>query len=161
MLNFNGLQGPESGIASALEEPSRSLAQDSAITSSSAKTRLEQQAAIIILLDQHDDIILAYLKFARSLNRNLYYLSGYGSLSKDQVLAVCALRDCNDNEIKAWLKQARKFGETAELALELQELTLTSKRLWTIQTPSRRYRSRAWLCRPFFIRAITRDFAFS
>ena len=164
MTNFNRLQWSTSGLAHALDEPFplSPLAKTPATRiifspqNSGARTRSEQQAAITILLDQHDDIIFAYLRFARSLNRNVHYLSGHGSLSSDQVLAVGALRDCNDDEIKAWLKQARELCETAGLALELQELTLSSKQFWTVHTSSSRYPSRAWLCVPFFSRAIKR-----
>lgn len=146
MTNLYRLQSSTSGLAHALDEPSPLSPQNNpairnpTITISpqnnGARTRPEQQAAITILLDQQDDIIFAYLRFARSLNRNVnvQYFSGHGSLSSDQVLAVCALRDCNDNEIRAWLKQARELCETAGLALELQKLTLGSKQFWTIQT---------------------------
>lgn len=130
MTNFNRLQWSTSGLAHALEGPSSLSPQNPAariLISPQNDNRSEQQAAIAILLDQQDESIFAYLRFARSLNRNVYYLSGQGSLSSDQVSAVCALRDCNDHEIRAWLKQARKLCEIAGLALELQELTSTSK----------------------------------
>ena len=179
MTSFNKLQRSTSGLAHALDEPpslSPPLAQNNAERgafrnstigispqNNGARTRPEHQAAITILLDQQDDIIFAYLRFARSLNRNVnvQYFSGHGSLSSDQVLAVCALRDCNDNEIKAWLKQARELCETAELALELQELTLSSKPVWTVQISSRRYPSRAWLYISFYNRSIKRVSALS
>lgn len=145
MTSFNRLQQSTLGLAHALEDPfplSPPLVQNPAISITispqynGVRTRPEQHAAITILLDQQDDIIFAYLRFARSLNRNVnvQYFSCHGSLSSDQVLAVCALRDCDDNEIKAWLKQARELCETARLALELQKLTLGSKQSWTIQT---------------------------
>lgn len=125
MTNFNRLQWSTSGLAHAPNEPSLLSPQNPATKTFISPHRAwrEQQAAINILLDQQDDIIFAYLRFARSLNRNIYYFSGHGSLSSDQILAVCALRDCSDNEIKAWLEQARKLCETAGLALKLQELT--------------------------------------
>ncbi len=107
MLNLDGLQGPHSGLAHALDEPSFSL--DPGLL---ATARVELQKAITTLLHQHDDIIFAYLRFARSSNQNTHYSSGHGSLSSAQFLAVWALRDCADDEIRTWLEEARKLCET-------------------------------------------------
>ncbi|KAF6219497.1 hypothetical protein HO133_003965 [Letharia lupina] len=107
-MGFDDLQRPVSGLAHALDRPSPSLAQNS------ATTRLEPQKAITILLDQHDKIIFAYLRLARSLSPSLHYFPGHGSLSSDQVLAVGALRDYADDKIRTWLEQARKLSSDTE-----------------------------------------------
>ena len=106
MLNLDGLQGPHSELANALDEPSFSL--DLGLF---ATARVDQKA-ITTLLHQHDDIIFAYLRFARSSNQNTHYSSGHGSLSSAQFLAVCALRDCADDEIRISLEEARELCET-------------------------------------------------
>lgn len=95
-------QNPRSAIRASILSPRHS---------DCAKTHSEQQAAITILLDQHDDNIFAYLRFARSLHHNFRYSPGHGSLSREQVLAVCTLRDCTDDEIRTQLDLARKLGE--------------------------------------------------
>ena len=76
--------------------------------------------AITVLLNYPDDIVFAYIKFARSLHQNLYYSPGHRSLSREQVLAVSALRDCSDDEISTWLNQARKLSEIVAYLLKLQ-----------------------------------------
>ena len=120
-------QAPDSGLAYALDQASRLSAQNSLSLDSLDKATAgsERQKAITSLLNQHDDSIFAYLRFARSLDQNF---PGHGSLSSDQVLAVRALRHCDDDEIKTWLGQARKIGESSAYLLDLQELTTTSKR---------------------------------
>ena len=172
MQNLDRFQGPGSGLAHALGETTPrfpSLAQNLRRNPQSnlaprynngAKTRSEQQA-ITILLGQHDDDIFAYLRFARSLSQNAHYSLGHGPLSEDQVRAVWALRGYADDKIRAWLDQARKLGETVGYALELQELTPTSKWLRTTPKPSRRFPSRTWLRVPLLIRAGTRNCAWS
>ena len=107
-MDSNRLQGPVPSLANTLDEPSFSLAQNYPIPIAP----LEPQKAITILLDQRDDIIFAYLTFARSSNHKPLYFPGNGSLSREQFLAVCALRDCADDEIRIWLEQARKLCET-------------------------------------------------
>lgn len=135
-MSFDKLQGPVSGLDHALDQPSASpsLAQNPTVAlfpRNSAATRSEQQEAITILLDQHDYDILAYLRFARSLDEKVHHFSDNGtngSLSSDQVLAVWVLRDCADDEIRSWLEQARKLGESVTYVWILQELTPVSKR---------------------------------
>ena len=100
MLNSAKLQGANA-LAYPLDEP---LAQNplpprNGTASSEPITRLK---AITILLDQPEDDILSYLKFARC----------HSSLSNDQYLAVCALKGCSDAEIRTWLKDARKLCGT-------------------------------------------------
>lgn len=116
MLNLERLQGPVSGLVSALDEmpPSEATADV-----------LEPQRAITTLLDQHENNILAYLKFARSQAQFVRDFPGHGSLSRDQVLAVEALKDFADDTIRTWLEQAQKLCEILR-CLELQELTSTS-----------------------------------
>ena len=114
MLNIDRrLQSATSGLACSLDSASASLAQDPASPSGTHLEPLTRLKAISILLDQHDDNIFAYLRFARSLHQNVLYFPGHGSLSLDQYLAIWALRDCSDVEIKTWLKEARKLCETA------------------------------------------------
>ena len=114
MLKLDKLQRPVPGLAHTLDEPS--FQQDYPISltpqnNKSATAGLEPQKAITIVLDQHDDIIFAYLRLARSLNQNMHYPPSHGSLSNDQFLAVKALRDCADDEIRTWLEQARELCE--------------------------------------------------
>ena len=128
MLNL-GLQGSHSGLAHALDEPSFSL--DPGLTpqiNNNATAHVELQKAITILLHQPDDIIFAYLTFARSSNQNIHYYSRRGSLSEAQFGAVQALRDRPDDEIRTWLRQARKLCETVGYFWEMQALTQTSER---------------------------------
>ncbi len=96
-----------------------------------ATAHVELQKAITVLLHQHDDVIFAYLRFARSSSQNTHYSSGHGSLSSAQFLAIWALRDCVDDEIRTWLEEARKLCETVRYFWESQALTHTSIRLWT------------------------------
>lgn len=116
MLNHRRLQSATSGLACSLDEAPASLAQNQASPSGTAQSHNEpftRLKAISILLDQHDDDVFAYLRFARSLHQNVLYFPGHGSLSVDQYLAIWALRDCSDVEIKTWLKEARKLCEAA------------------------------------------------
>ena len=129
-MKFDILQGPGSGLAYALNQPSPSLAQSPAIAlppRNNTTTHSEQQKAITVLLDQHDYDIFAYLRVARSLDENVHYFPGHGSLSSDLVLAVWALRACADDEIRTWLEQARELGENVVHILISQELTPISK----------------------------------
>ena len=101
MLNSAKLQGANAGLAYPLDEP---LAQNprpprNGTASSEPITRLR---AITILLDQPEDDILSYLKFARC----------HSSLSHDQYLAICTLKVCSDADIRTWLKEARKLCGT-------------------------------------------------
>lgn len=135
-MSFNLRQSSYSGLAHTLDEAPQLVAQTPAFaitlssrTNNGAKNRSEQQAAIAILLDQHNDRIFAFLTFARSFHHDVPYFPGPGSLSKDQFLAVCALRGSADDEIRACLEQARMICETAGYAVEVQLLTLTSNRL--------------------------------
>ena len=123
MASLERMQAPISGLAYALDQTSRLSAQNS-LPLDKATARSEQHKAITSLLNQHDDSIFAYLRFARALDQNF---PGHGSLSSDQVLAVRALRHCDDDEIKTWLGQARKICESAAYLLDLPELTTTSK----------------------------------
>ena len=120
------MQAPASGLAYALDQTSRLSAQTSLSLNSldKATARSEQQKAITSLLNEHDDSIFAYLRFARSLGHSL---NGHGSLSNDQVLAVQALSHYDDDEIRTWLGQARKICETEAYFLDLQELIASSK----------------------------------
>lgn len=63
--------------------------------------------AIGILKDEDDGDIFAWLKLARSLERNLHLRSGHACLTRDQVRAIAALRHCTINDISAWLHLAR------------------------------------------------------
>ena len=110
MKSINDWQRSDSGLAPGLNDTSPPLAL-SPQNNNGAKTILEQQAAIQILLNQPDNNIFAYLRLARSLDQNLHYSPGHGSLSSDQVLAIEALRDYADDQIRAWLEQARKLCE--------------------------------------------------
>ena len=141
-------QGPASGLA---QQP---LGQSEDI----AQQQQNPAKIITVLLDQHDDIIFAYLRLARSLsiNHNVPYSPGHDSLSSDQVQAVWVLRDYADDQIKFWLQQGRKLCETVAEYLELQELTPNSKRPWTTPIPSKQYPSRPQLCIPY-IRATKRQ----
>lgn len=145
-MNSNSFQGPVSGLAHALDQPSPSLARNPGIAllprNNSTTTRSEQQKAITILLDQHDYDIFAYLNLARS-----------GSLSSDEVTAVWTLRDCADDEIRTSLEQARKLGESVRYVLSLQELTPNSKRFQGTLLSSGQYPSRTWRRRPLLVRA--------
>ena len=114
MLSLEKMQAPASGLAQALGQPSRLSAQNS----------VSLDEAIRILLPHQNGSILAYLRFARSLDQNI---SGHGSLSKDEVGAVRALRHCDELEIRTLLGQARSTCENAGHTLDLQELTPTSK----------------------------------
>lgn len=117
MLNIDRrLQSATSGLACPLDQASASLARNPASPLGTAHSHYEplhRLKAISILLDQHDDNIFAYLRFARSLHQNVPYFPGHGSLSLDQYLAIWALRDSSDVEIRTWLKEARKLCETA------------------------------------------------
>lgn len=115
MLNHRRLQSATSGLTCLRDEASASLAQNQANggTAQSHNEPLTRLKAISILLDQHDDNVFAYLRFARSLHQNVLYFPGHGSLLIDQYLAIWALRDCSDVEIKTWLKEARKLCEAA------------------------------------------------
>ena len=124
MASLERMEAPVSGLAHALDQTPRLSAQNS-LPLDKATARSEQHKAITSLLNQHDDSIFAYLKFARSLDQNF---PGPGSLSNDQILAVRALSPCDDDEIRTWLGQARKICETAAYFLDLQKLTSTSKR---------------------------------
>ena len=127
MPSLERMQAPASGLAYALDQIPRLPAQNSLSLDSldKATARSEQQKAITSLLNQHDDSIFAYLRFARSLDQNF---PGHGSLSSNQVLAVRALSHCDDDEIRTWLGQARNICESTAYFLDLQELTTTSKR---------------------------------
>ncbi len=110
MLPLDGKHGADSGLAHSLDEPSPSLAQNSAVilsprNANCATVRLESP--------------------------------GYGSLSADQVRADWILRDVSDIEFQHGLKEARTLGETVGNLLKLQELTPTSKRLCTTELHSR------------------------
>ena len=109
MASLERMQAPISGLAYALNQTPRLSARNS-LSLDKATARLEQQKAITRLLNQDDDSIFAYLKFARSLDRNF---PGHGSLSSDQVLAVRALSPCDDDEIRTLLGQARGTCENA------------------------------------------------
>lgn len=111
MLNID--KSATSGLACPLDEASASWAQSSASPNGTHLEPLTRLNAVGILLDQHDDNVFAYLRFARSLHQNVPYFPGDGSLSLDQYLAIWALRDCSDVEIRTWLKEARKLCETA------------------------------------------------
>ena len=93
--------------------------------------------AITILLNHPDDIVFAYIRFARSLHPDLHYFPGHGSLSREQVLAVSALRDCSDDEISTWLNEVRKLSEIVAYLLKLQQLSSTSKGLGTARVLTR------------------------
>ena len=124
MLSLERMQAPASGLAHALDQLPRLSAQNS-FSLEEATAKSEQQKAIRILLPHHDDSILAYLRFARSLDQNI---PGHESLSSDQVLAVRALSHYDDDEIRTLLGRARDTCENAGYLLDLQELTSTSKR---------------------------------
>ena len=112
------MQAPASGLAQALGlgYPSFLSSASSSPSLDEATAQSEQQKAIRVLLPHHDDSILAYLRYDRSLYQNG---SGHGSLSNDQVLAVRALSHYDDDEIRTWLGQARKICETAALLFGL------------------------------------------
>ena len=115
---------PASRLAYTLNQGPRLPAQSS-FSLDEATTKSEQQKAITSLLDQHNDSIFAYLRFARSLDQTF---SGHGSLSNKQVQAVRALSHCDDAEIRTWLRQARGTCENVIYTVCLQVLTPTSKR---------------------------------
>ena len=98
MLNPTVRQRANAGLAYPLDERNGTA-------SSEPITRLR---AITILLDQREDDIFHYLKFARC----------HSSLSHDQYLAVCALKGCSDAEIRTWLKEARKLCGTLAYLLD-------------------------------------------
>ena len=139
-----------SGLAYALDGPCLSLAQDAGHGKTNNNSHSPQKLtadfqpydhieignqslrggvspAIRILLDQHDDIILAYLRFAPSLHQNSHSFPDHGSLSSHQVCAVWTLKDCSDLEIRGRLEEARKLCETIRYYFDVQVLTPTSK----------------------------------
>ena len=118
------LERATSGLAYEPDGPCPSLADNNPTTRLEPLTSLE---AIRILQDQHDDTVLAYLGFARSLHQKLNSLPGHGSLSNKQVLAVWALRDRSDLEIRSLFEEGRKLCETIRRYLKVPELTRTSK----------------------------------
>ena len=133
-LRMGSLHRANSGLACSLGE----LAQNSAASLSPRKGTASSEPiprlkAITILIDQNEDNVLAYLKFARSLHHNAPYFPGHGSLSHDQYLAVCALRDCSDAEIRSWFKEIRKPRESVRYLLNPQDLTPTDSHLLTAQ----------------------------
>ena len=150
MLNLDRLQRANSGLASSANRP---CPQNCNSDDTAPLEPLTSLKAITILLDQHNDEIFAYLKFARSLRQNILYSPGHGSLSLDQYRAVWALRNCSDVDIRTWLKEARKPCETVAYPFKLQGLTPTSERLRTAQVLSGRDPSSTYLRIPLFIRA--------
>lgn len=116
MAEINDWQGPDSGLAPALDETSPPLAQNNNGTETSS-----EQPAIQILLNQTDEDVFAYLRFARSLDPSIHYSPGHGSLSSDQFSAIWALRDFADDEIRTWLDQARESCEAANLFVSESE----------------------------------------
>ena len=126
MLPLNRGNRADSGLAHLPDEPSLSLAQNSAI----------------ILSPRNGNCATLRLES-----------SGYGSLSAEQVGADWTLRDVSDIEFQHGLKKASTLGETIGNLLNLQELTSTSKRLCTTELHSRCYPSRNSLHLSLFIRA--------
>ena len=110
MLPLNREDRADSGLAHLLDEPSLSLAQNSAI----------------ILSPRNGNCATVRLESP-----------GHGSLSADQAGADWILRDVSDIEFQHKLKKASTLGETVGNLLKLQELTPTSKRLCTTELHSR------------------------
>ena len=110
MLPLNKEDRADSGLAHLLDEPSLSLAQNSAI----------------ILSPRNGNCATVHLESP-----------GYGSLSADQAGADWILRDVSDIEFQHELKKTSTLGETVGNLLKLQELTPISKRLCTTELHSR------------------------
>lgn len=75
----------------------------------------DQQEAIAVLSNQDVDNVLAYLRFARSLNAaSACEAHGHGllegGLSVEQIHAIETLSGCTDRKLRNWLTDARKFG---------------------------------------------------
>lgn len=70
-------------------------------------TPVQHVEAISILKDEDDSTIFAWLKLARSLQRNFQTHSDHTCLTRDQVRAIADLRHCNINDVGAWLYLAR------------------------------------------------------
>lgn len=86
----------------------------------SAIARAQRVEAVGILKDDDDRDIFAWLKLARSLERNLQPRTNDARLTRDQVGAIAALRHCESNDISVWLRLARtssmstKYGALPE-----------------------------------------------
>ena len=115
-------------LANTLDEPYPSLAQKPTISLSPRKTFEPEEPfthlrAVNVLLDQKDDDIVAYIRFARSLHhhQNLFDPLGYGSLSADQVQAIWTLKDY-PHVNRTWLKETRELGKIGEHLLDIWKL---------------------------------------
>ena len=114
MLNLD-MQTANSGLACSASGPCPSLAPSTHYCNSGTAPLepLTSLEAITAILHLNDDDIFAYLNSARSPHQ------GRGSLSRNQCLAIWALRGYSDVEIETWLKEARQLCETEAYPLKL------------------------------------------
>ena len=73
----------------------------------SAITPAQYIEAIDILKGEDDRDISAWLKLARSLERNVQPRSDHARLTRDQLRAIAGLRHCKSNDVSAWFHLAR------------------------------------------------------